>query len=142
LGKSRIPFYVNIVSTILHGGWAYFFINYLGLEVKGAAIAFTMTQFLIHVFLYAIIPFIKEIKDGWFFSISEALTDLKSYLSIGIYSALLVCLEFWSMNIITFMSGFLTVNQNSAMVALASLTINLYSFGFGISIATSVIVGI
>jgi MATE family multidrug resistance protein len=101
-----------------------------------------MTQFLIHVFLYAIIPFIKEIKDGWFFSISEALTDLKSYLSIGIYSALLVCLEFWSMNIITFMSGFLTVNQNSAMVALASLTINLYSFGFGISIATSVIVGI
>jgi MATE family multidrug resistance protein len=86
----------------------------MGLEVKGAAIAYTMTQFLIMIFLYTIIPFIREIKDAWFFSIKEAIADIKGYLSVGIYSALLVCLEFWSINIFTFMSGFLTVNQNSA----------------------------
>lgn len=142
LGKSRIPFYVNISTTSLHVLWSYIFIVHMGLEIQGAAIAFTLTQFLILVTLYTVIPFFQDIKEAWFFSMKDAVQDLKQYFSVGIYSALLVCLEFWSINLFTFMSGFLSMTQNSAQVALAALTVNLYSFGFGISIATSVIVGI
>lgn len=60
------------------------------------------------------VSFEEDIKEAWFFSIREGMHKLGNYLKIGVYSALLVCLEVWGLNILTLISGYMGVNMNSA----------------------------
>jgi Na+-driven multidrug efflux pump len=57
MGKSYIPFYINILSTSLHLLWAYIFIIIFNTGIEGAAIAFTITHLQNYIFLYIVIPY-------------------------------------------------------------------------------------
>jgi hypothetical protein len=58
--------------------------------------------------------FQTDIAKAWFFSFKEACANMRVYLNIAVFSALLVMLEFWSWSIFVFISGFMSVVDNSA----------------------------
>ncbi len=84
----------------------------------------------------------EDIKEAWHFDVKEAMVGMKEYLKLAFLTAGLVCLEFWSWNVFVFMSSYISVNTNSAMTGVTTLMITLYTFAFGMSVATSVVVGI
>jgi Na+-driven multidrug efflux pump len=57
MGKSHIPFKVNLLSTALHFLWAYLFVILFGLGVAGAGVAFTITQLISLISLYIVMSF-------------------------------------------------------------------------------------
>jgi MATE family multidrug resistance protein len=60
--------------------------------------------------------FNKDLKDLLFFPCKECFTHLKEYLKLGIPSTLMLSLEFWAFEIITLMSGYLSVDEVGANV--------------------------
>lgn len=112
--RSYVPFYCNIITTLLHPLWCYLLIDVADLGVRGAGIAFTITEVLLLICLTVACNLMSDIKEAWFFSFSEACVGMKSYMVMAFYSAALVCLEFWSWNVFVFMSSFISVTTNSA----------------------------
>jgi Na+-driven multidrug efflux pump len=58
----------------------------------------------------------KDLKDLWLFPNKECFTHLVEYLKLGIPSTLMLSLEFWAYEMITFMSGYLSVDEVGANV--------------------------
>jgi MATE family multidrug resistance protein len=113
MGKTFLPLQVYIITSLLHILWGYIFIIILALDVRGAALANTITYVLNTILMYLITVKYKDIEDSLFFDLKETFSGWMLYMKIAIPSALLFCMKNWALQILTFMSGLLDVNNAS-----------------------------
>lgn len=114
MGKSIIPLLIIVVTTSLHFLWCYIFISVLGLSIRGAAYAYSLTHVLNMILLTVLINFQKDIKEAWFFINKDSFKGLKRYLSFAIPSVGMLALEAWTFQIVIFMSAYLSIEETAA----------------------------
>jgi len=105
--QSKIVFYAFLSATIAHSIWCFIFIIYLDLGIVGAAFAnlihaftcFIVTQLYLSFYSASPISFLNFLPDTF------SRDKVTSYLAIGLPSILLICLEWWGIEILVLMSG-------------------------------------
>jgi MATE family multidrug resistance protein len=92
--------------------------------------------------LHILLPiFHKDIKDAWFLPNKQSFTGLKEYLYLAIPSTLMLCLEFWGFEIMTLLSGYISVVATAAQTITLNVCFILFMFPLGLNIAATAIIG-
>ncbi|XP_075078409.1 protein DETOXIFICATION 16-like [Nicotiana tabacum] len=95
------------ITLLLHVFSCWIFVLKTGLGSKGAALA-NATSYWINVFLLAAYVRISpSCKSTWTGFSTKAFTDIPRYLRLAIPSALMICLEIWSFELMVTLCGLL-----------------------------------
>ncbi|XP_020522926.1 protein DETOXIFICATION 16 isoform X2 [Amborella trichopoda] len=78
-----------------------------GLGSKGAAMAISISYYVNAILLVLYVKFSPACKMTWSGFSKESFHDLSGFLRLGIPSAAMICLQWWSFELLVFMSGLL-----------------------------------
>ncbi|XVF08421.1 hypothetical protein REPUB_Repub07fG0002300 [Reevesia pubescens] len=130
------------ITSLVHIVVCWTLIFELGFGNKGAALS-SAISYWINVFILALyIKFSPTCKKTWTGFSKNGSKNLLSFLKLGIPSAPMVCLEFWSYEFLVLMSGLLSYPKLETSMMSVSLDISsaVYrvAFGFGSAVSTRV----
>lgn len=91
----------NLVNALAN----YLFLHQLHLGVMGSALANTISQFALAIFLFLYILWRKLHQATWGGWSWECLQDWASFLRLAIPSMLMLCIEWWAYEVGSFLSG-------------------------------------
>ncbi|KAM8903167.1 multidrug and toxin extrusion protein 1 isoform 5-T5 [Spinachia spinachia] len=128
---------VNLLNALIN----YIFLYVLHLGVAGSAVANTISQFAMAVVLYSYIMWKGLHKATWGGWSKECLQDWGSYINLAIPSMLMVCVEWWTYEIGSFLAGLISEVELGAQSVVYGLANVAYMFPMGFSIAGNVRVG-
>ncbi|KAJ9689538.1 hypothetical protein PVL29_014965 [Vitis rotundifolia] len=127
-------------TTLLHTLTCWMLVFKSGLGNKGAALA-NAISYWINVLLLAIYVRISpSCKETWTGFSKEALHDVLKFLKLAIPSAIMLCLEIWSFEMMVLLSGLLPnpkLETSVLSISLNTYTV-LYMIPLGLSGATSI----
>ncbi|XP_068637246.1 protein DETOXIFICATION 16-like isoform X2 [Aristolochia californica] len=127
------------ITTLLHILMCWLLVLKFGLGQKGAALANSISYWLNVLLLAFYVKFSNTCKESWNGLSKEAFTQSCVFLSLAIPSAVMVCLEYWSFELVVLLSGLLP-NPKLEM-SILSISINtmwlVYMIPFGLSSAIS-----
>ncbi|XP_051253368.1 multidrug and toxin extrusion protein 1 [Dicentrarchus labrax] len=130
-------FVVNILNALIN----YIFLYPLKLGVAGSAVANTLSQFSMAAVLYAYIIWKGLHKNTWGGWSKECLRDWRSYIHLAIPSMIMLCVEWWTYEIGSFLAGLISEVELGAQSVVYELANVAYMFPLGFSIAGNVRVG-
>ncbi|KAH7658564.1 multidrug resistance protein MATE family protein [Dioscorea alata] len=130
------------ITTVLHLLICWLLVFKSGLGHKGAALAMSISYWLNVILLALYVKFSPACKKTWTGFSLEALHDILNFIKLAIPSASMVCLEFWSFEMIVLLSGLLpnpTLETSVLSISLntASLAF-MIPFGLGSAVSTRV----
>lgn len=108
--------YTMILTSFLHLVWCYLLTKVWTFDVVGVSLATLITFFLNFAIITLYCRNDKEIKKSFFFFTKESFEDLGEYLKIGIPSCCMLCLEWWSFEVLALMAGYISVEATGAHV--------------------------
>ncbi|RWR93918.1 protein DETOXIFICATION 16-like protein [Cinnamomum micranthum f. kanehirae] len=113
-----------------------------GLGNKGAALANSISYWINVVLLAFYVKFSPACKKTWTGFSKEALHDVFNFIRLAIPSAVMVCLEFWSFELLVLLSGLLPNPKLETSVLSISLNtcsmLFMIPFGLGGAVSTRV----
>ncbi|CAD5186393.1 unnamed protein product [Musa acuminata subsp. malaccensis] len=122
--------------------WVLVYIS--GFGSKGAALA-TSISYWINVFLLVIyVKFSQACKETWTGLSWESLKDVFDFLTLAVPSAFMICVEFWSFEMVVLLSGLLPDPKLETSVLSISILVSLntmwmvYMIPTGLSSAVSI----
>ncbi|CAM0904944.1 unnamed protein product [Alopecurus aequalis] len=130
------------VTALSHVLVCWLLVYKLGLGNKGAALA-NAISYLANVCILAIyIRVSPSCKSTWTGVSKEAFRDILSFMRLAVPSALMVCLEWWSFELLVLLSGLLPNPKLEASVLSICLNtgslVFMIPFGLGAAISTRV----
>ncbi|XP_040902404.1 multidrug and toxin extrusion protein 1 [Toxotes jaculatrix] len=128
---------VNLLNALIN----YVVLYALNLGVVGSAIANTISQFSMAGILYAYIMWRGLHKATWGGWSKECLQDWGSYIHLAIPSMAMMCVEWWTYEIGSFLAGLISEVELGTQSVVYELANVAYMFPMGFSIAGSVRVG-
>lgn len=114
--KASMVMWTMVATSTLHFVWCHIFVSELHWGIYGVSIATILTYFLNFAAITVFCLYDKEVRRSFFFFTKESFTDLKAYLKVGIPSTTMLCLEWWSFEVLAFMAGYISVEAISAHV--------------------------
>jgi multidrug resistance protein, MATE family len=132
-----------IATSILHFLWCKILVNYFGLELIGAGIATFITYFL-NFFLttfYCTTTSNREIRASFFMPTRASLRQMSTYLRVAIPSLTMLCLEWWSFEVLAFMAGRISLEATAAHVVVLNTHVVIIMIPLGSQVACTVLVG-
>ncbi|KAL9682371.1 hypothetical protein QQ045_014167 [Rhodiola kirilowii] len=132
------------LTFLFHAILCWIMLSKSNLGYRGAALSTTMSVWLSqHVFIYSMyIKFSANCKETWPGFSTEALSGIRFHLRLAIPSTLMVCLEFWTFELMVLLSGLLPNPQLQTSVLTITLNTStllfMVSFGFGAAISTRI----
>lgn len=90
-------------------------------DVVGLGIAGSVTNFLLYLCVIIYSSTIEELKPAIFLPERDTFENVDQYLRYGIPSLLMMCLEWWSMEVTILSTGYLGVNQQAAQMVLVMI---------------------
>uniref|UniRef100_A0A8C4S5T9 Multidrug and toxin extrusion protein n=1 Tax=Erpetoichthys calabaricus TaxID=27687 RepID=A0A8C4S5T9_ERPCA len=127
----------NIVNALIN----YIFLFVLNLGVAGSAWANTISQFSLAVFLYSYIRWKKLHVETWSGWSQECLQEWGSFIRLAIPSMLMLCIEWWTFEIGSFLSGLISKVALGSQSILYELSTIAFMFPLGYGVAVNVRVG-
>nr|XP_046245420.1 multidrug and toxin extrusion protein 1 [Scatophagus argus] len=131
----------GVVVNLLNALSNYIFLHPLNLGVAGSAIANTISQFSMAGILFAYIVWKGLHKATWGGWSKECLQDWGSYIHLAIPSMVMLCVEWWTYEIGSFLAGLINEVELGAQSVVYQLANVAYMLPMGFSIAGSVKVG-
>ncbi|KAL3849056.1 hypothetical protein ACJIZ3_010938 [Penstemon smallii] len=130
------------ITALIHIFMCWFFVFRIRFGSKGAALA-NAISYWINVILLALCIKFSPTCSKYFKAFSrEAFHDLLGYLRIAVPSALMICLEYWSFEMVVLLSGLLSNPKLETSVLSISLNtcwmVYTISVGIGGAISTRV----
>ncbi|RVW79710.1 Protein detoxification 16 [Vitis vinifera] len=126
-------------TTLLHILTCWILVFKSGLRNKGAALQmpYLVDECLVVSDLCQDLPFLQENLDGFF---KEAMHDVPKFLRLAIPSAVMICLEIWSFEMMVLLSGLLPNPklETSALSISLNICSVIYMIPLGLSGAISV----
>lgn len=110
LGKTDIPMKCQMFGFCTQIILCYLFVCFWDFEIKGVSYASTITNasvFMIVQFLSLRHP---DIRKHAHWPNKKSCSGIKKYMSVGLPTAMMVCLEWWSSEIVLVISGIIGVN--------------------------------
>ncbi|CAN4084283.1 unnamed protein product [Withania somnifera] len=95
------------ITTLLHIFICWILVFKSGLGNKGAALANAISYWINFLFLAAYVRISPSCKSTWSGFSNEAFHDIWKYLKLAIPSAVMLCLEIWSFEMMVLLSGLL-----------------------------------
>jgi MATE family multidrug resistance protein len=124
--QTRQVMYAMVLSSIVGLGATFAFIVHLDMGLDGAALGFTV-QNAVNVFLMVIFAMrSRHFRKIWGGVTREAFQGWGGYLKVAVPSCLLCCIEWWSWEAITFMSGYISTLD----LGIQSVLINVLAIGY------------
>ncbi|XP_074536360.1 multidrug and toxin extrusion protein 1-like [Halichoeres trimaculatus] len=128
---------VNLLNALIN----YIFLYALDLGVAGSALANTLSQYSLATVLYAYIIWKGLHKATWGGWSRECLQDWGSYIYLAIPSMVMLCVEWWTYEIGSFLAGLISEVELGAQSVVFELANVAYMFPLGFAIAGNVRVG-
>ncbi|KAD0410223.1 hypothetical protein E3N88_44308 [Mikania micrantha] len=130
------------VTALLHVFICWVLVFKLGLEIKGAALANTISNWINVVLLGVYVKLSPACKHTWTGFSKEAINDLLGFLKLAVPSAVMICFEYWSFDMVVLLSGLLPNPKLETSVLSISLNtcwmVYMISVGLGGAISTRV----
>ena len=123
--------YIMIVTSFLHFGWCTLFVSYLKLNVEGVAYATIITFFLNFLLITLISKFNKHLRHSFFFITRESFHNMGEYLKLGLPSCFMLCIEWWSFEVLAIMAGYISVDATAAHVVVLNTHVVLIMIPIG-----------
>ncbi|XP_041850806.1 multidrug and toxin extrusion protein 1 isoform X2 [Melanotaenia boesemani] len=130
-------FVVNILNALIN----YIFLFALHMGVAGSALANTISQFSMAAVLYAYIIWKGLHKPTWGGWSKECLHDWGSYIHLAIPGMVMMCVEWWTYEIGSFLAGLISEVELGTQAVVYELANIAYMFPMGFSVAGNVRVG-
>ncbi|XP_067421909.1 multidrug and toxin extrusion protein 1-like isoform X2 [Emydura macquarii macquarii] len=127
----------NVINAIAN----YVFLYVLDFGVMGSALANTIAQYAQAIFLFLIIVAKKLHVKTWGGWSSECLQEWDTFVALAVPSMLMICIEWWTYEIGSFLIGLLSVVELSAQSIIYEVATVTYMIHYGFSVAVSVQVG-
>ncbi|CDW89184.1 na+-driven multidrug efflux pump [Stylonychia lemnae] len=141
LNKSEVVMYIMIITSGLHLVWCYLLTSVWKLDVVGVSLATLITFFLNFFIVTIYCKRNKEVRKSFFFPTKESFQKLGEYLQIGIPSCCMLCLEWWSFEVLAIMAGYISVDATGAHVIIINTHVVIIMAPLGAQVATIVCVG-
>ncbi|NXV82118.1 S47A1 protein, partial [Atlantisia rogersi] len=125
---------VNVIANCV-------FLYVLHMGIAGSAWANTVAQYSQTIFLFLYIIGKKLHVKTWAGWSSECLLEWDSFTSLAIPSMLMMCIEWWTYEIGSFLIGLLSVIELSAQSIIYEVSVVAYMIPLGLGTAASVQVG-
>ncbi|PRQ40239.1 putative multi antimicrobial extrusion protein [Rosa chinensis] len=113
-----------------------------GLGSKGAALAISISYWVNVLLLASYVMFSPVCKNTWTGFTKEALHDILSFIKLAIPSAIMICFEYWTFEMVVLLSGLLPNPKLETSVLSISLNtcwmVYMISVGLGSAISTRV----
>ncbi|WJX21289.1 Protein DETOXIFICATION 16 [Trifolium repens] len=130
------------ITTLVHVVFCWAFVFEYGLGIKGAALAISLSYWVNVIMLVIYINSSTTCASTWNGVSKEALNDILSFLKLALASAVMICLEYWSFEMVVLLSGLLPNPQLETSVLSISLNtcwmVYMISVGLGGAISTRV----
>ncbi|PKU73923.1 MATE efflux family protein DTX1 [Dendrobium catenatum] len=97
----------SAVTTLLHFLVCWLLVFKSGLGNKGAALANSISYWIHVLLLVLYVKLSPSCKESWSGFSREAFRNILSFIKLAIPSAMMVCLEFWSFEVLVLLSGLL-----------------------------------
>ncbi|XP_074264319.1 protein DETOXIFICATION 16-like [Silene latifolia] len=114
----------------------------LGLGIKGAALANVISYWINFLLLVAYLKFSPAWMKTWTGFTREAFRDIWSFIKLAIPSTFMICLEYWSFEMVVLLAGLLPNPEVETSVLSISLStcwiVYMISVGLGGAISTRV----
>ncbi|XP_059187821.1 multidrug and toxin extrusion protein 1 [Centropristis striata] len=133
--------FTGVVVNLLNALINYVFLYALNLGVAGSAVANTISQFSLAAILYAYIIWKGLHKATWGGWSKECLQDWGPYIRLAIPSMVMLCVEWWTYEIGSFLAGLISEVELGAQSVVYELANIAYMFPLGFAIAGNVRVG-
>ncbi|XP_070685344.1 multidrug and toxin extrusion protein 1 [Pempheris klunzingeri] len=128
---------VNLFNALIN----YIVLHPLNLGVAGSAVANVISVFSMALILYAYIMWKGLHKATWGGWSKECLQDWGSYIRLAIPSMVMMCVEWWTYEIGSFLAGLISEVELGAQSVVYQLANIAYMFPMGFAIAGNVRVG-
>ncbi|XP_057974200.1 protein DETOXIFICATION 16-like isoform X2 [Malania oleifera] len=127
------------ITTLLHFLICWILVLKSGLGVKGAAMANAISYWMNVLLLALFVKFSSSCAKTWTGFSKEALHNILPFLGLAVPSALMVCLEMWSFEMMVLLSGLLPNPKLETSVLSISLNTGaiVWMIPFGLSGAVS-----
>uniref|UniRef100_A0A8D0B5E1 Multidrug and toxin extrusion protein n=1 Tax=Salvator merianae TaxID=96440 RepID=A0A8D0B5E1_SALMN len=133
--------FCGIAGNIVNVTANYIFIYQLHMGVRGSAWANTISQYFQVIILFLYIKWKKLHAKTWGGWTTECLQEWDIFMGLAIPSMLMICIEWWTFEIGSFLIGLLSVMELSAQSIIYEVTTVCYMIPYGISNAVSILVG-
>ena len=130
-----------IITSSMHFIWCYLFVFVWQWDILGVSIATFITYFLNFAVITIYCRTNKEVKKSFFFFTKESFQELGPYLKIGIPSTTMLCMEWWSFEVLAIMAGYISVEATGAHVIVLNTHVVIIMVPIGAQVASIVTVG-
>ncbi|XP_067866721.1 multidrug and toxin extrusion protein 1-like isoform X2 [Heterodontus francisci] len=130
-------FIANIFNAVIN----YLFLYVLTLGVPGSAAANVVSQYCQAILLFLYIRWKKLYVKTWTGWSTDCLQEWGHFIRLAIPSMLMLCIEWWSFHIGTFLVGLINEVQLGAQTIIFQIITIPYRIAIGYSVAASVHVG-
>uniref|UniRef100_A0A8B9QAM6 Multidrug and toxin extrusion protein n=1 Tax=Apteryx owenii TaxID=8824 RepID=A0A8B9QAM6_APTOW len=131
----------GIAANILNVAMNAIFLYALKLGMVGSAWANTVSQYTQAILLFLYVWWKKIHVETWGGWTRDCLQDWGSFIHLAVPSMLMMCIEWWTFEIGSFLAGLLSVVELGAQSVIYELSCAAYMVPLGFSVATSVRVG-
>ncbi|KAE9586069.1 putative multi antimicrobial extrusion protein [Lupinus albus] len=127
------------MTTLLHILVCWFMVFKSGLGGRGAAVANSISYWVNVLMLLLYVKFSPSCKETWTGFSKEALKNIPQFLLLAIPSAVMVCLEMWSFELMVLLSGLLPNPklETSVLSVCLNTAATVWMIPFGLSGAVS-----
>ncbi|KAL1819384.1 hypothetical protein ACET3Z_014253 [Daucus carota] len=130
------------ITTLLHIFLCWILVFKSGLASRGAALANSISYWINVVLLALYVRFSSSCAKTWTGFSKESLQNIPTFIRLAFPSAVMVCLERWSFDMLVLLSGLLPNPQLETSVLSVSLSTSancwMIPFGLGASVSTRV----
>jgi MATE family multidrug resistance protein len=146
MGYQNGPMLIQITCTFMHILWCYLFVDVWLFGVRGPAYATVLTYAINLVALYVYTErFTSERlrREAWFLP-DRACFDrkgLSQYMIMAVPSIGMLCLEWWSFELMTLYSAFISMQATAAQIISLNTAVISFMPAFGIQYAVSALIG-
>eukprot|EP00249_Psilotum_nudum_P006116 c19469_g1_i1 orf=562-2037(-) len=126
-------------ASAIHIPLCYLLVFQAGMGITGGALAVSLTSWLNLLFTVLHIVTSKSYERTWTGLSSESLRAVKPFLKLAVPSAIMICLEYWSFEILILLGGILPDPElQTSLLAVCVNTETLqYMLPFGLAAAAS-----
>ncbi|XP_021574481.1 multidrug and toxin extrusion protein 2-like [Carlito syrichta] len=131
----------GIAANVINMGMNALLLYVLDLGVVGSAWANTTSQFLLSALLFFYMWWKKIHVSTWGGWTMECFQEWDSYIHLAVPSMFMVCIEWWTFEVGTFLAGLIDVTELGAQGIVYELCSVAYMVPLGFGVAASVRVG-
>ncbi|XP_059442694.1 protein DETOXIFICATION 16-like [Corylus avellana] len=130
------------ITALLHLLVCWVLVFRIGLGIKGSALAITISNWVNVLLLGIYVKVSPACMKTWTGFSKEALHDILSFINLAVPSAIMICFEYWSFEMVVLLSGLLPNPKLETSVLSISLNtcwmVHTISVGLGRAISTRV----